>query len=161
MTTTKVTEAIFFFRFFDVIVLRMSDILLTSSGIVKLDCVDSKRRFSSENIGTQGFFFAPKFSEVVGTYEWYFVILWMQVQWWGYHEVFGTLKHHLMQKNLDSQEMGMGTNARATACPLIFFKNMSQHWVDIPYIHNFLNLENAPPRKHAINDWAVTLFLFM
>ena len=28
--------------------------------------------------------FAPKFCEVVGTYEWYFVILWMQVQCWGY-----------------------------------------------------------------------------
>ena len=61
MTTTKITEVMFFFRFFfDVIVLRVSDMLLTSSGIVGLDCVDSKRRFSSENIGTQGFFFVPK-----------------------------------------------------------------------------------------------------
>ena len=26
--------------------------------------------------------YAPKFWEVAGTYEWYFVILWMQIQWW-------------------------------------------------------------------------------
>ena len=52
--------------------------------------------------------------------------------------MFGTPKHYIMAKNLDSQEMGMGTNVRAIACLLIFFKNMSQHWVDIPYIHNFL-----------------------
>ena len=37
-------------------------------------------------------YFAPKFWEVVGTYERYFVILWMEVQWWGYHEVVWTLK---------------------------------------------------------------------
>ena len=28
------------------------------------------------------------------------VILWMQVLWWMYHEVVGTLKNYLMQKNL-------------------------------------------------------------
>ena len=45
-------------------------------------------------------FFASKFREVVETYEWYFVILWIQVQWWGYHELVRTLKPYLMQKNL-------------------------------------------------------------
>ena len=29
-------------------------------------------------------FFAPKNWEVAGTYEWYFVILWLQVEWWGH-----------------------------------------------------------------------------
>ena len=28
--------------------------------------------------------FGPKFWEVVRTYEWYFVILWMQDEWWGH-----------------------------------------------------------------------------
>ena len=27
---------------------------------------------------------------MAGTYKWYFVILWMQVQWWVYHEMVGT-----------------------------------------------------------------------
>ena len=41
--------------------------------------------------------FVPKFWEVVGTYEWCFVILCMQLQCWGYHEVVGTLKPYHMQ----------------------------------------------------------------
>ena len=31
--------------------------------------------------------FALKFREMDGTYEWCFIILWMQVQWWEYHGV--------------------------------------------------------------------------
>ena len=35
---------------------------------------------------------APKFGKAVGAYEWYFVILWMHIEWWGHPEVVGTLK---------------------------------------------------------------------
>ena len=45
-------------------------------------------------------FLPQNFWEVAGTYQWYFVILWMQVQWWAYYEVLGTFKPYLMQKNL-------------------------------------------------------------
>ena len=40
--------------------------------------------------------FAPKVWEVFWTFVWYFVILRMQVQWWGYLEVVGTLKLYLV-----------------------------------------------------------------
>ena len=43
--------------------------------------------------------FVPKFWEVVGKYKWYFLILWVKVQWWWYHEVIGTLNPYLVQKN--------------------------------------------------------------
>ena len=45
-------------------------------------------------------FFPQNFGEVVGTYEWYFAILWMRFQWQRYHEAAGALKPYLMQKNL-------------------------------------------------------------
>ena len=34
------------------------------------------------------------------TYEWFFVILEMQIQWWGYYEVVGTFKPYLIPKSL-------------------------------------------------------------
>lgn len=36
---------------------------------------------------------APKFWEVVGTYECYFVNLWLQVEWLGDSQVVGTQSH--------------------------------------------------------------------
>ena len=33
---------------------------------------------------------------MVGTYEWYFVILWIHVEWWGHSEVVGTLNPYLL-----------------------------------------------------------------
>ena len=39
---------------------------------------------------------ASKFWKGVGTYECYFVILWMQVEWWGNSEVVRTLKPYLL-----------------------------------------------------------------
>ena len=44
--------------------------------------------------------FFSKFWEVLGTHEWYFVILQMQVEWWEYHEGVETLKPYHIQKNL-------------------------------------------------------------
>ena len=38
---------------------------------------------------------ARKVCEVAETYGWYLVIVWMQIQWWKYHEVLGTLKPYL------------------------------------------------------------------
>ena len=40
--------------------------------------------------------FAPEFWLVVGTFKWYFVILWMQVEWWRHSEMVGTLKSFLL-----------------------------------------------------------------
>ena len=52
----------------------------------------------------------------MGIYEWYFVILRMQVQWWEYHEVVGTLKPYLMQNNLfELIALTVGGNARVVA----------------------------------------------
>ena len=36
--------------------------------------------------------FCSKFWEIVGTYQWYIIILWMKVEWWGHSAVVGTLK---------------------------------------------------------------------
>ena len=35
---------------------------------------------------------SQNFGRWLGSYEWYFVILWIQVQWWKYHDVLGTIK---------------------------------------------------------------------
>ena len=69
--------------------------------------------------------FCPKFWEVKARYEWYFVILSMQVQWQGYHGILDTLTHYLMQKNLfeffalsagrDAKTSGMSTGDRMQA----------------------------------------------
>ena len=35
----------------------------------------------------------------MGTYEWYFVILWMQIQWWRYHDVVRTINlYHICKR---------------------------------------------------------------
>ena len=41
---------------------------------------------------------SKNFGDMVENYKWYFVILRMQVQWWGHHEVMGTTKPYLVQK---------------------------------------------------------------
>ena len=56
--------------------------------------------------------FYPKILKGGMTYKWIFVILWMQVQWWRYHEVMGVLKPYLMQKSfLHLQATGMQNQA--------------------------------------------------
>ena len=44
--------------------------------------------------------FDPKFCEMVGTYEWYFVILWMQVEWWDSMRWWGHSTPTICKKNL-------------------------------------------------------------
>ena len=39
-------------------------------------------------------FLLQNFVKVVRTYEWYFVILWMNFEWWGDSEVMEAIKHH-------------------------------------------------------------------
>ena len=48
--------------------------------------------------------FAPKLWEVMGTYEWHFIILWMQVQWWGHSNL--TLCKRICLNILHSQAVG-------------------------------------------------------
>ena len=58
--------------------------------------------------------FARKFWGEVGTYEWYFAIFWMQVEWWGHSEVVGTLKPYFLQSN--SFEPFGGGDGKHLAC---------------------------------------------
>ena len=65
--------------------------------------------------------FAPNFWEVMGTYKWYFVILWIQVQWWGYHGLVGALlpcvkefhEQFALTGGRDAKALGTSTQAIA------------------------------------------------
>ena len=78
----------------------------------------------SHLIGCFGLF-APKFCEVVGTYEWYFVILWMQVQCWGYQTLPYAKK--IVLKVLHSQ----GTSTRGSLGPRAITVELSQHLIAV------------------------------
>ena len=38
-------------------------------------------------------FFGVKLWEVIGTYEWHFAVLWIQIEWWGHSQAARLLQH--------------------------------------------------------------------
>ena len=88
--------------------------------------------------------FSLKFWEVAGTNKWYFVIVWMQVQWWRYHEMVGTLKPCLLQKILfelfaftgrgDTKTLGTSARARTTWWNFHYFYRPQRSWAKVMFL---------------------------
>ena len=78
---------------------------------------------------------SQNFGRWLGSYEWYFVILWMQVQWLEYHDMLGTIKLYQMQKSFgwtffthrfrDTNTSSASACARATWWNLHYFLKKS------------------------------------
>ena len=70
----------------------------------------------------------------------------MQVQWWGYHEVVGTLKSYLMQNNLfELLALTVGGNVRVVA-PLLTTETPGETFTTY-FWENQLLLSKGKPLK--------------